>query len=629
MNSTRELLQQLADPNLSPDQQTQLRCNLAGQLQEAGRYEAAREILMDFWPRLGERPALEGLPPETQAQLLLRVGALTRDIGSATQMEQAQETAKNLLSETMARFEALRNVPGVAETQIEIAVCYRREGAFDEARVLLQEALSRLGPEDSELRAVALLRSAIVEWSAKRFHDALRILKEATPLFEVTPNQVLKGKFHHGLGFVLRNVAEAEDRSDYVDSALIEYAAAQFYFEQAGLKRYEGCVENNLGFLFGVVGKFAEAHEHLDRAQAIFGTLKDTTNLAQVDDTRSRVLLWEKRIVAAERTARAAVSSLEKGDEKSLLAEALTTHGTALARLQHFSEARWAFERAIGLAEQAGDTQGAGLAALTLLEELGPSLSNDELCIAIDRAAKLLAEVRELVTVRRLGRDACHVLSIVRRHLELPPVVDWTKFSFPDAVRRYEAHFVKLALKDAGGRVTRAARLLRFKRHQLTSLLTRHKDIPVTRRKRSIIRDKTRLSRPANATTTAIRILHVEDHEMVSGVAREMLEKQGWQVETCSDGNVAWGKISSDAHYGLLLVDSALPGVNGLELVRRARTLAHRSRTPIIVLSASPVGAEAREAGADMFLEKPQDIGSLVEKITRLLSEREQEHERT
>ena len=75
----------------------------------------------------------------------------------------------------------------------------------------------------------------------------------------------------------------------------------------------------------------------------------------------------------------------------------------------------------------------------------------------------------------------------------------------------------------------------------------------------------------------------------------------------------------------MLLLDYDLPGVNGLELVSRARKLVHRERTPIIVLSATPVAAAAREAGADAFLQKPQDIGSLVETITRLVGEREQE----
>jgi DNA-binding response OmpR family regulator len=74
----------------------------------------------------------------------------------------------------------------------------------------------------------------------------------------------------------------------------------------------------------------------------------------------------------------------------------------------------------------------------------------------------------------------------------------------------------------------------------------------------------------------------------------------------------------------LLLIDYDLPGVEGLELVQRARQLPHRSRTPIVMLSGTPVGVAAREAGADMFLQKPQDVTSLVETISRLLGTSEQ-----
>jgi CheY-like chemotaxis protein len=102
-------------------------------------------------------------------------------------------------------------------------------------------------------------------------------------------------------------------------------------------------------------------------------------------------------------------------------------------------------------------------------------------------------------------------------------------------------------------------------------------------------------------------------------MAKEMLETQGWQVETCPDGNAALEKISGETNYELLLIDYDLPGVNGLELVRRARSLAHRTHTPIVILSATPVQAEAREAGADAFLRKPQDVGAIVETISRLV----------
>lgn len=101
-----------------------------------------------------------------------------------------------------------------------------------------------------------------------------------------------------------------------------------------------------------------------------------------------------------------------------------------------------------------------------------------------------------------------------------------------------------------------------------------------------------------------------------------MLEEQGWQVQTCDDGNAAIEHISGGVHYDFLLFDYDLPGINGLELVRRARKLVRRSRIPVGVLSATPLEAEAREAGADVFLRKPQDIGLPAEIISTLLAER-------
>ena len=78
-----------------------------------------------------------------------------------------------------------------------------------------------------------------------------------------------------------------------------------------------------------------------------------------------------------------------------------------------------------------------------------------------------------------------------------------------------------------------------------------------------------------------------------------MLESEGWEVETCSDGNAALEKICGNRPYDLLLFDYDLPGVNGLELASRARGLLHRASTPIVMLSATPVGAAARKAGRE------------------------------
>src|SRR5258708_2390746 len=190
--------------------------------------------------------------------------------------------------------------------------------------------------------------------------------------------------------------------------------------------------------------------------------LKDNVHLGQVDETRARVLLAEGRNVEAEKTARAAVRRLEKGDELSLLAEALTTHGIALARLGHSDQAQAALDRAINVAEQAGDFQSAGVAALSLFEQLGANLSNEGVRSTIDHVDVLLKTTRDTTILRRLVKAFQSLL--MRR--TMPVLHDWNNFSFRQSILQYESNLITRALDETGGKVTAAARLLGFNHHQ-------------------------------------------------------------------------------------------------------------------------------------------------------------------
>ncbi len=96
-------------------------------------------------------------------------------------------------------------------------------------------------------------------------------------------------------------------------------------------------------------------------------------------------------------------------------------------------------------------------------------------------------------------------------------------------------------------------------------------------------------------------------------------------VDAFDEGVAALAQIESSVHYDLMILDNELPGVGGIELIRRARALAHRQRTPIIMLSASDVERDARRAGASAFLRKPQEIPALAETIARLLARRQRQ----
>jgi CheY-like chemotaxis protein len=574
----------------------------------------------ELWPHVGARPVLDELDETTAADVVLRVGVLTGWLGSIRQIEAAQEAAKNLISESMTRFEGVQDTERVAEAQMELGYCYWREGAFNEARVWFYAALDKLASSKSEVKAVTLLRTAIVEKVANRLSDALRLHMEAAPLFDASGNHSINGRFHNEYAQVLRKLSAAEHRSDYIDRALIEYAAASFHFEQAGHTRYHACVENNLGFLFGTIKKFLEAHQHLDRAQALFTSMKDSVHTAQVDDTRARVLLAEGRTTEAERLVRSAVQILEKGGEQSLLAEALTTHGIVFARTGRYEVARLTLQRAVEVAQNAGDLEAAGLAALTIIEELGERLSVQDLSATYDRTADLLSRSGNGESKDRLLTASRRVLFLIG---SLPAPPTWKGFNFFDAVLRYEARLIERALREAGGVVARAAELLGISRKGLDSMLHkgRHQALadlssPVEPRRSSLMfRDEVDCS-----DTGAVSILHVEDHPVVADAVKETLEGEGWKVETCGDGAAALENLESGARFDVLIFDNKLPDTSGVELIKRARTLAHRQQTPIIMLSADEVEMEARRAGANAFLRKPGDVSLITETVARLLA---------
>ena len=160
MTLRTSLLRELENQSLSVDRHAELCCELARECENKGEYEEAQKVLSRYWRGIGERPKLAGLEPGTAAEILLRAGVLTGLIQN--QNTDAQEKAKNLISESLTIFESQRYKKKIAEAQTELALCYWRTGEIDDARDLLEEALSIL-TVDSELRGKAIIRLAIVE----------------------------------------------------------------------------------------------------------------------------------------------------------------------------------------------------------------------------------------------------------------------------------------------------------------------------------------------------------------------------------------------------------------------------------------------------------------------------------
>lgn len=471
-------------------------CAHAKELEEVGKFAEARLVLSEFWQRIGDRPKLDGLAKQAQAELLLRVGTLSGWIGSTSQIPGAQEIAKDLISESSSIFENLGLTEKVAEAWVGLGICYWRAGAFDEARIALDDALLRLGDLQSEQRLRALLNKAMVEQDSSRHKEALRLLYESEALFGTSSNHALKGKYHNLFGIVLKNVGLAERREDLIDRSLMQYTAASVELELAGHEHVRAQVENNLGFLLAHLERFEEAHQHLDRAIATVKKLNDKGLQAQFEDTRARVFIAQGSFDQAEGLARGAVRIFREGDQQGFLAEALTTHATALAKLGRHDSALAMLNETADVAAQAGDPEGKGIACMTIIEELASVLSADELRHYYKSAEAALTSSQHLGIQLRLAACARAVLALdgpgaTSGSDETPAV---TAISLEEQVLRYEGKLIERALQAADGSVTRAARLLGVTHQGLAFILNgRQRNLlpsrkPAKPRRRSIIR---------------------------------------------------------------------------------------------------------------------------------------------
>src|SRR6185295_3448257 len=132
------------------------------QREAAGDYEAASALLAEFWNGVGERPEVDGLGQEAKAELLLRAGALSGKIGRAQQIKGSQEMAKDLISHGSRLYDQIGMAEKVAEAQLELAICYWREGGRDEARDTLKQAIERNPEPESEQRLKSFLTLGII-----------------------------------------------------------------------------------------------------------------------------------------------------------------------------------------------------------------------------------------------------------------------------------------------------------------------------------------------------------------------------------------------------------------------------------------------------------------------------------
>jgi tetratricopeptide (TPR) repeat protein len=199
----------------------------------------------------------------------------------------------------------------IAAANSEIAFCYWRQGELNEARTMLREALAKL-TTGGNTRARAILKLVAVECSAARFHEAQRILTDSAALFRKLSHHTIKGSYHNEMAVILRNLAKAEKRDDYIPQAIAEFKTADQEFKLARNHVYRADVKNNVALILFHLSRYTEAHKYLDEARCLAVRFRDNARLGIYDESAAQVFIAEKKYKEAETAARRAALAFEK-----------------------------------------------------------------------------------------------------------------------------------------------------------------------------------------------------------------------------------------------------------------------------------------------------------------------------
>ncbi len=115
------------------------------------------------------------------------------------------------------------------------------------------------------------------------------------------------------------------------------------------------------------------------------------------------------------------------------------------------------------------------------------------------------------------------------------------------------------------------------------------------------------------------KILIIEDEKPIARFLELELSHEGYRVDIAYDGRIGLEKAIAEDEYSLILLDIMLPGINGIEVLRRIR---QTISTPIIMLTALDEVTDkvmGLDTGADDYITKPFVIEELLARIRAAL----------
>ena len=115
-------------------------------------------------------------------------------------------------------------------------------------------------------------------------------------------------------------------------------------------------------------------------------------------------------------------------------------------------------------------------------------------------------------------------------------------------------------------------------------------------------------------------ILVVDDHSAMRSTLRDILQDEGYEVQSASSGEEAVD-VFEGGNFDAVLMDVRMQGINGVEAFRRMKSLSNSVKVILMsAFSVDEIKEESLEEGAVAFLPKPLDMQNLIDLIGETVS---------
>jgi CheY-like chemotaxis protein len=120
------------------------------------------------------------------------------------------------------------------------------------------------------------------------------------------------------------------------------------------------------------------------------------------------------------------------------------------------------------------------------------------------------------------------------------------------------------------------------------------------------------------------RVLIADDDPAICTLIDTVLRKGPYEIMMCNDAESALVAVDRHGPFDIIICDFMLPGISGIDLIERLRSKESTRGVPILMISGHTnyaMDGRAKNAGANLFLNKPFTISQLRSAVTQLLTE--------